>query len=287
MNPNLNRLQPYPFQKLSALLSGLEPNPGLAPISLSIGEPKHATPQFIKSALSASLDGLASYPATLGTPTLRSAIADWIARRYAIPPPDPGKQILPVNGSREALFAFAQAVIDASKTQPVVVAPNPFYQIYEGAAFLAEATPYFINLIPENRFALQLDQIADEVWRRTQLVYVCSPGNPTGHVTPIEEWEQLFNLCDRYGFVIASDECYSEIYFDDAAQPLGALQAAHRLGRDGYSRLIMFSSLSKRSNVPGMRSGFVAGDSAVLEKFLLYRTYHGCAMSPAVQAASV
>ncbi|HZP91421.1 MAG TPA: succinyldiaminopimelate transaminase [Burkholderiales bacterium] len=287
MNPNLARLQPYPFQKLAALLSGIRPDPSRRAINLSIGEPKHATPAFIKKALCDNLDGLASYPATAGTDALREAIAAWLGRRYGIPAPDPKKQVVPVNGSREALFAFAQAVIDASRAVPAVVAPNPFYQIYEGAALLAGATPQFINALPDTGFALDPDQIPADVWTRTQLVYACSPGNPTGRVMPMEEWARLFDLSDRYGFVVASDECYSEIYFDERKPPLGALEAACRLGRAGYPRLVVFSSLSKRSNVPGMRSGFVAGDAAVLEKFLLYRTYHGSAMGPAVQAASV
>jgi N-succinyldiaminopimelate aminotransferase len=287
MNPNLTRLQPYPFQKLSALLSGIRPDAAYPPINLSIGEPKHPTPEFIKSALSAKLDGLASYPATLGTEALREAIAGWLARRYAVPPLDPRRQVLPVNGSREALFAFAQAVVDPGAPAPVVVAPNPFYQIYEGAALLAGAQPQFINALPANGFSLEPQQLPESIWRRTQLLYACSPGNPTGRVMSLAEWQTLFELSDRHGFVIASDECYSEIYFDDAGAPLGALQAAQQLGRSDYRRLVVFSSLSKRSNVPGMRSGFVAGDASILEKFLLYRTYHGSAMNPAVQAASV
>ena len=287
MNPNIARLQPYPFQKLALLLSGIRPDPARRAINLSIGEPKHATPAFIKKALCDNLDALASYPATAGTDALREAIADWLGRRYGIPTPDPKKGVVPVNGSREALFAFAQAVIDVSRAAPTVVAPNPFYQIYEGAALLAGATPQFLNAHHDNGFALDPDQIPAHTWARTQLVYACSPGNPTGRVISMEEWARLFDLSDRYGFVIASDECYSEIYFDERKPPLGAIEAASRLGRAGYPRLVMFSSLSKRSNVPGMRSGFVAGDAAILEKFLLYRTYHGSAMGPAVQAASV
>jgi N-succinyldiaminopimelate aminotransferase len=287
MNPNLARLQPYPFQKLSTLLCGIKPDSAHAPINLSIGEPKHPTPEFIKTALGAELDALASYPATLGSDALREAICAWIARRYGVPAPDAKRQVLPVNGSREALFAIAQAVVDPGGGAPVVVAPNPFYQIYEGAALLAGAEPQFINARAASGFALELEQLSEAIWRRTQLIYACSPGNPTGRVMTLGEWRELFELSDRHGFVIASDECYSEIYFDEASPPLGALEAAHRLGRDDYRRLIMFSSLSKRSNVPGMRSGFVAGDAAILEKFLLYRTYHGSAMNPAVQAASV
>jgi N-succinyldiaminopimelate aminotransferase len=286
MNPHLARLQPYPFQKLSALLSGVRPDPATRPINLSIGEPKHPTPEFIKAALSASLDGLATYPATLGSDTLREAISSWIARRYAVTAPDPRRQVLPVNGSREALFAFAQAVVDPTDGA-AVAAPNPFYQIYEGAALLAGAEPQFINASAANGFALELGQLAEATWRRVQLLYVCSPGNPTGRVMTLAEWQQVFDLSDRHGFVVASDECYSEIYFDETAAPMGALSAAQRLGRHDYRRLVVFNSLSKRSNVPGMRSGFVAGDAAILEKFLLYRTYHGSAMNPAVQAASV
>ena len=286
MDPNLSRLQPYPFQKLAALLAGVTPDASLRPISLSIGEPKHATPQFIRDELIDQIGGLSSYPATAGSEALRNAIAGWIERRYQIARIDPARQVLPVNGSREALFAFAQAVVDGSRERPAVVAPNPFYQIYEGAIILAGAQPQFLNLLPDNGFALDLQQLPEEVWSRTQLTYVCSPGNPTGNVITLEEWRALFELSDRHGFIIASDECYSEIYFDENRPPLGALEAARRLGRGDFRGLVAFSSLSKRSNVPGMRSGFVAGDAEILAKFLLYRTYHGCAMNPAVQAAS-
>jgi N-succinyldiaminopimelate aminotransferase len=286
MNPDLNKLQPYPFQKLARLFGEVTPNPVLKAISLHIGEPKHDTPRFIKDALINGMDGLANYPTTIGSDALRKSIADWLARRYDIPAPDAKTQVLPVNGSREALFAFAQAVIDRNKPDPVVVCPNPFYQIYEGAAFLAGATPHFLNTLPEDDYALNFAQLPEETWQRTQLIYVCSPGNPNGRVMPLTEWKTLFEMSDRYGFVIASDECYSEIYFGDD-QPLGALQAARQLGRGDYRNLVVFSSLSKRSNVPGLRSGFVAGDAQILEKFALYRTYHGCAMNPAVQAATI
>jgi N-succinyldiaminopimelate aminotransferase len=289
MNPDLDKLHPYPFQKMRDLLQGITPNPKLKPINLSIGEPKHATPQLIKDALVNNMAGLANYPTSAGIPELRQAISAWIDRRYAIPAPDPEKAILPVNGSREALFAFAQVVIDAddhSKAAPVVICPNPFYQIYEGAALLAGAEPYFLNTLPESGYAMDFDSVPENIWQRTQLVYLCSPGNPSGKVMSLDQWRQVFELSDRYGFVIAADECYSEIYFTEGNAPLGALQAAHQLGRD-YRRLMVFSSLSKRSNVPGMRSGFVAGDEALIQKFLLYRTYHGSAMGPAVQAASV
>ena len=273
MNPLLARLQPYPFEKLRALLAGAAPDAALRPINLSIGEPKHPTPRLVRDALAAALDGLAAYPATAGTPELRRAIAAWLARRYGVPAPDAERQVLPVNGSREALFAFAQSVIDPSRAAKVVC-PNPFYQIYEGAALLAGATPvYSSNLLERGD------------WQDVQLAYVCSPANPTGKVLSLEDWQRLFELSDRHGFVIASDECYSEIYFDEA--PIGALQAAFRLDRPGYERLVVFSSLSKRSNAPGMRSGFAAGDASLLKSFLLYRTYHGSAMSLAVQQASI
>lgn len=287
MNPTLNNLQPYPFQKLSQLLDGITPNSSLSPIHLHIGEPKHATPDFIRQELVNNLDGLAHYPTTMGTKWLRTSIATWLTQRYRLTAIDPDTEVIPVNGSREALFSFAQAVIDTHTTQPpVVVCSNPFYQIYEGAALLAGAVPYFLNTLAKSGFALDYAQLTADIWSRTQLVYVCSPNNPTGRVMTMDEWQQLFALSDRYGFVIASDECYSEIYFDENRPPLGALEAAQRLGRNGFQRLVVFSSLSKRSNVPGMRSGFVAGDAAILKKFLLYRTYHGSAMNPAVQAAS-
>ena len=268
MNPLLAKLQPYPFEKLRALIAGNTPPAHLKPINLQIGEPKHPTPALVKDALAGALDGLASYPLTAGTPELRQAIAGWLERRYGIPRPDAETQVLPVNGTREALFAFAQAVLDP-KRDAKVVCPNPFYQIYEGAALLAGATPMYG--MPES-------------WAGVQLVYACSPANPSGRVMRLEEWRELFSLAERHGFAIAADECYSEIYFDQA--PLGALEAARKLGR-GYERLVVFSSLSKRSNAPGMRSGFVAGDAALIQQFLLYRTYHGSAMSPAVQAASI
>jgi N-succinyldiaminopimelate aminotransferase len=270
------------------LLAGAQPPAGLRPIPLYIGEPKHETPAFIKNALSESLAGLASYPATLGTPDLREAMAAWLRQRYRLDALDPETQVLPVNGSREALYAIAQAVIDTERsTHPVVVCPNPFYQIYEGAAILGCAQPMYLNQVPERNYAFDWESLPKSVWQRVQLIYVCSPGNPTGHVMRLEEWEGLFELSDKYGFVIASDECYSEIYFDEARPPLGALEVAKNLGRADFPRLVVFSSLSKRSNVPGMRSGFVAGDADILRKFLLYRTYQGCAMSLPIQAASV
>ena len=287
VNPNLDSLQPYPFQKLAKLFEGIRPPAGLAPIRLSIGEPKHPTPQFILDAVAAHLGSLANYPATLGAEALREAIAAWLGRRYGLQRIDPATQVVPVNGSREALFAFAQCIVDGSRPGALVVSPNPFYQIYEGAALLAGARPAFIDTVAETGFAMDFGRLSDDQWARVQLVYVCTPGNPTGAVMGLDDWRTLFELSDRHGFVIAADECYSEIYFDEADRPLGGLEAASRCGRDDFRNLVMFSSLSKRSNVPGMRSGFVAGDAGVLAKFLQYRTYHGCAMSPAYQSASI
>lgn len=286
MNPRLDQLHPYPFQKLRELFAGVAPNPELAPINLSIGEPKHATPQFIKDALVAGLDGLAHYPITQGSEALRQAIAAWAQRRYGVAL-DPATEILPVNGSREALFAFTQAAVDSTRHgRRTVVSPNPFYQIYEGAALLAGARPFFLNTLPENGFRMDWARVPEDLWETIGLVYVCSPGNPTGKVMTLADWQELFELSDRHGFVIAADECYSEIYFEEDKPPLGALTAAQQLGR-GFRNLVVFNSLSKRSNVPGLRSGMVAGDAAVMKQFLLYRTYHGSAMNPAVQAASV
>jgi N-succinyldiaminopimelate aminotransferase len=278
LNPRLAQLQAYPFDKLRALLAGVTPNPALRPIDLSIGEPKHPTPGLVTDALAGALEGLSVYPRAAGLPELRQAMASWAIRRYSLPTLDPETQVLPVNGTREALFAFAQAVIDPSGGGARVVSPNPFYQIYEGAALLAGATPVFLN------DGMRFDQVD---WNGVQLVYTCSPANPTGRVMPLEAWRELFELSERHGFIIASDECYSEIYFEEGKAPLGALEAAHRLGRRDFTRLVMFTSLSKRSNAPGMRSGFAAGDAALLKQFLLYRTYHGSAMSIAVQRASI
>ena len=286
MNPLLSRLQPYPFERLRLLHADVTPNPAYRPISLGIGEPRHATPQLIKDALTASLAGLASYPGTQGEPKLRQAMSDWLARRYDGLKVDPATQILPVNGSREALFALAQTVIDPGQPGATVVCPNPFYQIYEGAALLAGAQPWFAPSEPARNFGVDWATVPESVWATTQLLFVCSPGNPTGAVMGLDEWKLLFELSDRYGFVIASDECYSEIYFRDEP-PLGGLQAAAQLGRHDFKNLIALTSLSKRSNVPGLRSGFVAGDAALIKPFLLYRTYHGSAMSPIVQAASI
>ena len=287
MNPRLDKLQPYPFEKLRALLAQAGPLPeGVRPINLSIGEPKHAAPECVKQAIIGGLAGLSAYPPTKGDPALRQAISAWLARRYGIPAPDPETQILPALGSREAVFAFGQVVLDSS-ADGLVVCPNPFYQIYEGAALLGGATPFYVNSDPAKNFRCDWASVPSEVWKRTQLLFVCSPGNPAGDVMPLADWKRLFELSDQYGFVIASDECYSEIYLNEGSPPLGGMQAAHQLGRADYKNLMCFSSLSKRSNVPGMRSGFVAGDAHLIAKFLLYRTYHGSALSPVVSTASI
>ena len=288
MNPLLASLKPYPFERLRQLFAGVIPNPQLQHISLGIGEPKHATPEFIKKALTASLDtALSGYPATAGELRMRDACGNWLQRRYNIEI-NPATQVLPVNGSREALFSLTQAVVNPTQSgnDPIVISPNPFYQIYEGATLLGGAKPYYVPNTAENNYAADWDAVPAEVWAQTQLLFVCSPGNPTGKIMPLQEWQKLFELSEKYDFVIASDECYSEIYFRDEP-PLGGLEAASLLGYKDFKRLVAFTSLSKRSNVPGLRSGFVAGDAAILKDFLLYRTYHGCAMSGVVQAASI
>ena len=288
MNPLLSRLQPYPFERLRQLFSTVTPNPAFSAISLGMGEPKHPTPAFLQQAMVDAItsqpSGLAAYPATAGEPKLREAFTRWLHTRYQLEV-NPATQVLPVNGSREALFALAQTLLEPSP-EAVVVCPNPFYQIYEGAALLSGAQPYFVASDPKRNFAQDWDSVPDAIWARTQLLFVCSPGNPTGAVMPLSEWEKLFALSDRHGFVIASDECYSEIYFREEP-PLGGMEAAAKLGRSDFKNLISLTSLSKRSNVPGMRSGFAAGDAALIKQFLLYRTYHGSAMSPVVQSASI
>jgi len=288
MNPLLRLLQPYPFERLRALHADAVPNRARSALNLSIGEPKHPTPTVILDALAqGAAAGLANYPTTAGTLALRDAIAGWLVRRHALASLDPATEVLPVLGSREALFAFGQTVIDGSRADATVVVPNPFYQIYEGAALLAGAQTFCVNADEDAGYAHRFDEVPADVWRRTQLLYVCSPDNPTGRVMPLDEWQALFALSDRYGFVIASDECYSEIHFDEAHPPLGALAAAQASGRDGYPRLVVFGSLSKRSNAPGLRSGYAAGDRTLIRAFLQYRTYHGSAMSGAVAAASI
>jgi len=287
MNKRLNSLQPYPFEKLRGLLASAQPQTtGLPLIDLSIGEPKHAAPLLAKQAMMDSLEGLSGYPPTKGSDHLRQVIASWLENRFELPKVDPQSQVLPVLGSREALFAFAQVVVDGDKGG-WVVCPNPFYQIYEGAALLAGAKPYYVNGDPANNFLSNWRTVPDDVWRDTQLLYVCSPGNPAGGVMGLDDWDELFSLADKHDFVIASDECYSEIYLDESAPPMGGLQAANKLGRTDFSRLVTFSSLSKRSNLPGLRAGLAAGDASLLKAFLLYRTYHGSAMSPLVAAASI
>jgi len=287
MNPHLSQLQPYPFEKIRNLLNGVAPPAGSAAISFAMGEPKHPPPPFVVDVLRDNLTKLGLYPATKGSDGLRETICQWLSRRFGIPESlfNPDRHVLPVNGTREALFAFAQAVVDGSR-DALVVSPNPFYQIYEGATLLAGATPYYLDTIEENAFTPDFDAVPEDVWRRCQLVYLCSPGNPTGAVVSIDKLQQLIRLADRYDFIIASDECYSEIYPHENQPPPGLLEACVAMGYTDFARCVVFHSLSKRSNLPGLRSGFVAGDAEILEKFLLYRTYHGCAMSLPVQEAS-
>ena len=288
MNPALQQLHPYPFEKLRALLANVQPPAELRPIALSIGEPKHPAPPFVAQALADNLAQLAVYPTTLGLPALREAISGWCQQRFAVPAGwlDSARHVLPVNGTREALFAFTQAVID--RQQPaLVLSPNPFYQIYEGAALLAGATPYYLPCLAENGFNPDYAAVPAEVWQRTQILFLCSPGNPTGALTPMSTLKQLIALADQYDFIIAADECYSELYFDEGNPPPGLLSACVELGRSDFARCVVFHSLSKRSNLPGLRSGFVAGDAAILKDFLLYRTYHGCAMPVQTQLASI
>jgi len=284
-NPALDLLRPYPFERLRALLSPYIPPAHLAPINLSIGEPRHPTPAVLLNALAAAIPSLATYPATRGTDTLRIAIASWLNRRYGLPAVDPQTQVLPITGSREGLFSFAQTVIDPH-AKSLVLVPNPGYQIYEGAALLAGAQLRYLPSTREYGYRMPWEDVSAQDWPRVRLVYACSPGNPTGHVMALAEWAELFELADRHDFLVAADECYSELYFDESRPPLGALQAAWQLGRTRFERVVSFGSLSKRSNAPGLRSGYVAGDARALARFLAYRTYHGCAMGPAVQAAS-
>ncbi len=287
MNSDLNQLHPYPFEKIRSLLKDVLPA-NQPTVSLAIGEPKHPTPEFIHQAVTEHLQGLATYPLTKGEANLRQAISSWLIQRFQLPVDsvDPEQHVLPVNGTREALFAFAQAMIDR-KDRPAVLMPNPFYQIYEGAALLAGAEPVYLNCREEHGFIPDFDAVSPELWERCQLLYICTPGNPTGAVMSITQLQKLINLAQQYNFVIASDECYSELYFDEAKPPVGLLQAAAQMGNSAYKHCVVFHSLSKRSNAPGMRSGFIAGDAEILAKFLLYRTYHGCAMPPPFQAASI
>ncbi|RYY78514.1 MAG: succinyldiaminopimelate transaminase [Moraxellaceae bacterium] len=283
MNPAINHLHPYPFEKLARLFADLNA-PDLPNIALSIGEPKHPAPEFVQQKLIESLQHLSTYPSSKGLPALRLAIADWLKQRFQLQGIDAETQVLPVSGTREALFSFVQAVIDRNQN-PYVMMPNPFYQIYEGASILAGATPYFYNCTPENNYLGNLDDIPASVWQQTQLLFLCTPGNPTGAVIPMEQLKKLIALSDQYDFVIASDECYSELYFDQA--PAGLLQACAELGRHDYKNCVVFHSLSKRSNLPGLRSGFVAGDATILAGYLKYRTYHGAAMPVQHQLASI
>ena len=286
MNPNLSKLQPYPFEKLTKLKAEATISTDLPHIALSIGEPQHASPGFVKQAMIDNLDMLAKYPTTKGLPELRSTIANWCQTRFQLSKVDADSQVLPVNGTREAIFSFAQAMIAPGK-DALITSPNPFYQIYEGAAYLAGAQPHYLPCREENGFKPDFAAVSAKVWQDTQILFICSPGNPTGAVINMDELKQLIALADKYDFILASDECYSEIYVDSALPPVGLLQACQELGRDDYRRCVVFHSLSKRSNLPGLRSGFVAGDAQLLGQFLQYRTYHGSAMSIPNQLASI
>jgi N-succinyldiaminopimelate aminotransferase len=287
MNKNIDKLQPYPFEKLAELKSGIKKPESLEHIALSIGEPKHSPPEFVLDSLRANMAEIAKYPTTKGSEELRASIASWLKQRFSLNEVNSESQVLPVNGTREALFAFTQAIVDASKKDALVLSPNPFYQIYEGAAFLAGAEPYFLNCLEQNNFIPDYESISADIWKRCQILFLCTPGNPTGAVISSEQFQKLIALAHEYDFVIASDECYSEIYFEEGKAPPGLLQACAEAGNHDYSRCVVFHSLSKRSNLPGLRSGFVAGDAKLLSQFLKYRTYHGCAMSLPNQIASI
>jgi N-succinyldiaminopimelate aminotransferase len=286
MNPDLERLQPYPFAKLERLFGSVTPNPQLQAITLGLGEPQHPAPEFVMKALREKLGLLAKYPTVRGLPELRTTISNWLCRRFSLAAVDPEQQVLPVTGTREALFAFAQAVVDRSRS-PLVLCPNPFYQIYEGAGILAGAELGFLNCVSNNGFIPDFASVSADTWQRCQLLYLCTPGNPTGAVLPLATLVQLIELAREHDFIIASDECYSEIYADESAPPPGLLQACALQGNHEYRNCVVFHSLSKRSNLPGLRSGFVAGDARVLHRFMLYRTYHGCAMPVQHQWASI
>lgn len=288
MNPNLDKLHPYPFEKLRQLKAGIQPPTELESIALSIGEPKHPAPEFVKQRLRDSIDSVALYPTTKGSLELRETICSWLEQRFSLLAAslDPEQHVLPVAGTREALFAFTQAVIDPDTTEPLVVSPNPFYQIYEGAALLAGAELHYLNCDEEKGYIPDLNAVPESVWQRCQLLQICSPGNPTGAVMSLAQYQQAIELADRYDFILSSDECYSEVYLDEDNPPLGLLDACQQLGRNDFSRCVVFHSLSKRSNLPGLRSGFIAGDKQLISQFLNYRTYHGCALSLPVQEAS-
>lgn len=288
MNKDLSLLQPYPFEKLTALKAQVTPPSDLEHIAFSIGEPKHPAPEFVAECLNDNMARLSNYPTTKGLPELRKSIADWCERRFKLQAGsvDPEANVLPVNGTREAIFAFTQAAVNRSD-DALVISPNPFYQIYEGAAYLAGAKPFYLNCLAENGFIPDFDAVSEDVWQRCQLLFLCSPSNPTGAVTDLETLQKLIKLSDKYDFIVASDECYSEIYLDEAQPPVGLLQACADMGRHDYKNCVVMHSLSKRSNLPGLRSGFIAGDAALLGPFLQYRTYHGCSMPVQHQLASI
>jgi len=287
MNPRLGLLHPYPFERLRALLAGVKPRAGLRPISLGLGEPQHPTPPLVKEAVVASLDGLSRYPLTAGMPELRQAIAQWLVRRHGLPGLDADSQVIPVSGSKEALFSIANAILDPDERDALALCPNPFYQIYEGATLLGGAKPWYVNALARNALRPDWESIPESAWQKTRMVFACSPNNPNGRVMSRDEWKLLFERADRHGFVIVADECYSELYFDESSPPLGALRAAQELGRGDYANLVVLGSLSKRSSAPGLRSGYAAGNREIVERYMLYRTYEGAALSNTMQAASI
>jgi len=287
MNPNLKKLQPYPFEKLTQVKQGLTPPKHLEHIALSIGEPKHQPPQIVLDCLNSHINEIAKYPTTKGLDALRETISTWLQKRFHLNTIDPHQEVLPVNGTREALFSFAQAMADCTKKDGLILCPNPFYQIYEGASYLAGLEPYFLNCLAENNFVPNYDEISDDIWQRTQILFICTPGNPTGAITSVEQFQKLIQLAHKHDFIIASDECYSELYPNETSPPTGLLEACAKMGNDNYQHCVVFHSLSKRSNLPGLRSGFVAGNSTLLNEFLKYRTYHGCAMPLLSQQASM
>jgi len=287
MNPSINELHPYPFEKLAKLLADITPNKDLELIKLTIGEPQHPAPQFVLDTLTQNLDKVSKYPGTKGTPELRQSIANWASKRFQLSQLDPDTQVLPVTGTREALFAITQTLVDSTKPNATVISPNPFYQIYEGATILAGAKLHFLAGNPEQNYKIDYTDISDEVWQDTQILFTCSPNNPNGYVTTLEDYEFLLKKSAEFDFTIIADECYSEIYFDENTKPTGLLEACQRLDNPEYKNCLVFHSLSKRSNLPGLRSGFVAGDADILASFLLYRTYHGCAMALQTQMTSI
>ncbi|MBF2755453.1 MAG: aminotransferase class I/II-fold pyridoxal phosphate-dependent enzyme, partial [Gammaproteobacteria bacterium AqS3] len=287
LNPNLRRLLPYPFETLARLRASVTPNADLPPLKMTVGEPGLAPPEAVLEVLHSHLHEFAAYPPSRGLPELRQAAAAWLGRRFAAEL-DPDTQVLPLGGTREGLFCCAQALIDPTRPNPTVVVPNPFYKIYEGAAFMAGARPYPLSTgVEADDFLEALAAVPEAVWGDCQLLYLCSPNNPTGSVLPPAALERVLHLAERFDFVVAADECYSEIYPPDGTPPCGLLQASARLGDAACDRALVFHSLSKRSSLAGLRSGFVAGGAGLIDAMARYRTYHGVTLPVPVQRASI